>query len=155
MTELAPEIEDDETGDGLFITDAELIKRLNVPKKIGYRAIQDLEKHVPGRPKFPGYDPLFPRRRFWPAVKRYFMLRHGLADQPFIAAPHWQETKHATDQAGKTGRDRDVGPRLAASREVLDGLLDSATRHRRPRLSHKKPTLVAAVGSDDSDPNRR
>lgn len=145
---------DDMTGCGLYVTDAEIIKRLNVPEKIGYRAIRDLEKHAPGRPKFPAYDPLFHRRRFWPAVEKYFMLRHGLADTPFLAAPNWQESDNATTQTGKTGRDRYAGPRLEAARDTLDRLLDSAAGNRRTRLSHKKPALVASVEPADSNTDR-
>jgi hypothetical protein len=141
-----------ERDDGLFVTDAELIRRLNVPSKIGYRAIRDLEKQHPGRPRFPQKDPMFGGRRFWPAVQKYLMLRHGLADQPFMAAPQWQENKNATTQTGEAGRDRDVGLGLETSRETLERLLDSAAGHRRrPRISHKKPTLVAAVHSADSN----
>jgi hypothetical protein len=134
--------EDLEPDDGLFLTDAQLIRRLGVPRKIGYAAIRDLEKEVRGRPKFPGYDPLFPRRRFWPAVEKYFMLRH---------THHWQEATNATAETRETGGNRDARPGMEAPQDALARLLDSATKHSRPRLSHKKPTLVATNEQSDRD----
>jgi hypothetical protein len=118
---------------GLYVTDAELIRRLGVPKKMGYAAIHDLEKTRPDRPKFPAYDPLFPKRpgrRFWPAVEKYFMLRHGLADHPFMVAPHWQ-TEPATVTAANDAGD--------AARETLERLMARAATHRRPRGPRKPP----------------
>jgi len=137
--------------DGLYVTDAELIRRLNVPRKIGYRAIRDLEKQAPGRARFPQKDPLFGGRRFWPAVEKYFMLRHGLASQAFMAAPKWQEGNNASPETGQAGRNRNAGVGMETAKETLDRLMDAAAGSRRPRLSHKKPTLVAAIGSPDRD----
>ena len=141
MTE-PDEIDGDGPDDGLFLTDAQLIRKLGVPKKIGYAAIRDLEKEVRGRPKFPAYDPLFPRRRFLPAVLKYFMLRH---------THHWQEASNATAETQEAGRDRDARPGMEAPQDALARLLDSATKHSRPRLSHKKPALVAANEQSDRD----
>jgi hypothetical protein len=139
--------------DKLFVTDAELIRRLGVPEKIGRAAIQDLEKLHPGRPKFPQKDPLFGGRRFWPAVEKYLMIRHGMSGTPFTPAPQWQEKRHATTEAGEAGALGDSRSRLETPRETLGRLMDSAARPRRPRLSHKKPALVATVEPADRHPN--
>jgi hypothetical protein len=64
----------DETHTGLFVTDAELIRRLGVPEKTARAAIRELER----RPGFPRKDPLFGDRRFWPAVAAYLENRYGL-----------------------------------------------------------------------------
>jgi hypothetical protein len=146
-----PEPDDREPDDGLFLTDAQIIRRLGVARKIGYAAIRDLEKSVPGRPKFPAYDPLFPRRRFWPAVEKYFKLRHGVTDEPFMAAPQWQETEHAPATTGDPGGDRNAGAGVETPKDTLERLLDRAAGHRRPRLSRKKPVLVVHKGSAGVD----
>jgi hypothetical protein len=58
-----------ETRDTLYITDAELIRRLGVPEKIARVTIRSLD----GNPQsgFPRKSPLFGDRRYWPAVKAY------------------------------------------------------------------------------------
>jgi hypothetical protein len=58
----------------LFVTDAELIRRLGVPEKAARVAIRELER----RPGFPRKDALFGNRRFWPAVFAYLAKRYGL-----------------------------------------------------------------------------
>ena len=130
---------------GLYVTDAEIIRRLNIPRKVGYRAIQELDVSKPGRPVFPQKDPLFGNRRFWPAVEKYFRIRHGLEERPFMAAPRWQEKPNATAETGKAGRNRDAGTSMETSKETLDRLVASASGHRPKQVPHQKPTLVAAV----------
>ena len=153
MTEPAAETIESEK-DKLVVTDTELIRRLGVPAKIGRAAIHDLDKHHPGRPKFPQKDPLFGNRRFWPAVEKYLMLRHGVTDDPFMPAAQWQEKRNATAEAGETGPSGDARARLETSKETLDRLLDSAARPRRQRLSYRKPSLVASVEPTDGNPDR-
>jgi hypothetical protein len=62
-------------GPTLFVTDAELIRRLGVPEKAARAAIRELER----RPGFPRKDPLFGDRRFWPAVIAFLAKRYGMA----------------------------------------------------------------------------
>jgi hypothetical protein len=150
MTKPASETLESER-DKLFVTDAEIIRRLGVPEKIGRGAIQELEKSHPGRPRFPQKDPLFGGRRFWPAIEKFFMNRHGVTVNPFMAAPQWQEKDDATSEAGKAGTSGNARSRMETPQETLDRVLDSATRHRGPRLSHRKPALVAAVEQTNSD----
>jgi hypothetical protein len=149
MTNPVPETLESEK-DKLFVTDAELIRRLGVPTDIGRRAIQELDRHHPGRPKFPPKDPLFGNRRWWPAVEKHLNLRHGVTDATFIAAPHWQEKPNATSEAGETGASGNARSRMETPQETLDRILDSTAGHRRPRLSHRKPTFVATVKSTNS-----
>jgi len=150
MTKPAPETLESEQ-DKLFVTDAELIRRLGVPEKIGRSAIQELDKFHPGRPRFPQKDPLFGNRRFWPACEKYLMVRHGVTDRPFIAAPQWQEKRDATSEAGEAGTSGNPRSRMETPKETLDRVLDSAAGHRRPRLSHRKPPLVATVEPTNRD----
>lgn len=61
---------------GLFVTDAELIKRLGVDKKTGEIAIAGFERE----PHFPFKDPLLGGRRYWPAVRAWLDARYGIAE---------------------------------------------------------------------------
>jgi hypothetical protein len=144
VTTPAPETLESERGK-LYVTDAELIRRLGVPDKNGRAAIQELEKFHPGRPPFPQRDPLFGGRRYWPAVEKYFMVRNGVMGDSFIAAPQWQEKCNATSEAGEASTSGNARSGLETPKETLDRLLDSTTGHRRPRISHRKPALVATV----------
>lgn len=55
---------------GLFVTDAELIRRSGLPEKYARRLIADLDKsRMSG---FPKKLPLYGDRRYWPSVKAYF-----------------------------------------------------------------------------------
>jgi len=53
---------------GLFVTDAELIEKLNVPEKIAREAIKALDAQRSG---FPQKQRLWGDRRYWPAVRAY------------------------------------------------------------------------------------
>src|ERR1700747_3666310 len=125
MTEPAPQTLDSER-DKLFVTDIELIRPLAVPKKTGRAAIKELDKFHPGRPRFPQKDPLFGGRRFWPAIEKYFKLRHGVTDVPFMQAPQWQEKRNATSEAGEAGTSGNARSRMETPKEKLDRLVDSA-----------------------------
>ena len=53
----------------LYVTDAELIRRLGVPEKIMRDALRMFDD---GKVKgFPKKQPLFGNRRYWPAVRAY------------------------------------------------------------------------------------
>jgi hypothetical protein len=60
----------------LWVTDAELIRRLGVPEKIAYRVIRGLD--ATRGSGFPQKDALWGGRRYWPAVKAYFDRQTGL-----------------------------------------------------------------------------
>jgi len=52
----------------LFVTDAELIRRLGVPEQLGLTLLRDFDtKH----PTFPKKQELWGDRRYWPAVKAW------------------------------------------------------------------------------------
>lgn len=80
MSSPAPETLEREK-DKLYLTDAELIRRLGVPEKILRPILPELEsKH-----RFPQKQALFGGRRYWPAVKAWLDKHNGLivdAPQP-------------------------------------------------------------------------
>lgn len=59
----------------LFVTDAELIRRLGVPEKQARRVIQDLDRKQRG---FPRKQKLWGDRRYWPDVVAYLDRTCGL-----------------------------------------------------------------------------
>lgn len=62
--------------DTLYITDAELIRRMGVPEKIARSRIRLLDdKKEPG---WPQKSKLWGDRRYWPAVKAYLDRQNGL-----------------------------------------------------------------------------
>lgn len=154
MSEPAPETLDSEK-DKLFITDAELIRRLGVPTKVGRAALHELEMRRPGQMLFPLKDPLFGGRRFWPAVERYLMLRHGLGDGMRLAAPQWQwqEKADASPEAGPTGESRNPRLDLETPHQVLGRLLDAADRHSGKGISRRKSVALASISAAGCDPD--
>lgn len=78
MTQPAAETIDRER-DKLYLTDAELIRRLGVPERTARAAIQELESKA----GFPRKRALWGNRRYWPAVKAYLDRDNGLTlDEP-------------------------------------------------------------------------
>ncbi len=59
----------------LWVTDAELIRRLGVPEKIAYAAIHVLDREL--HRGFPQKQRLWASRRYWPAVKARFDLHYA------------------------------------------------------------------------------
>ncbi len=78
-----------------FVTDAELIRRLRLPEKVGRAALRELDKSSPARRPFPKPDPLFGHRRFWPAVKQWLLDYKGFKTSTPVASvqhsPPWRE----------------------------------------------------------------
>lgn len=64
---------------GLWVTDAELIRRSGVPEKIARQAIEMLDKNTASG--FPKKDPLWGNRRYWPAVEMFWAKRQGIIPQ--------------------------------------------------------------------------
>lgn len=60
----------------LYVTDAELIRRLGVPENIAYATIRELDRD-PGS-GFPAKQKLWGGRRYWPAVRAYLDRTSGL-----------------------------------------------------------------------------
>src|SRR5580704_8058360 len=58
----------------LFVTDAELIRRLGVPEKFAYAAIHVLDHSRDSG--FPQKQATWGKRRYWPAVKQWFDWRN-------------------------------------------------------------------------------
>ena len=58
----------------LYLSDAELIRRLGVPEKHMRKILPGLESKY----GFPRKQPLFGDRRYWPAVKAWLDKRNGL-----------------------------------------------------------------------------
>jgi hypothetical protein len=60
---------------GLFVTDAEIIRRLGVSEKTGYGAIHRFEKSGLG---FPEKQRVWGNKRYWPAVRAWFDNQYGI-----------------------------------------------------------------------------
>lgn len=75
MTSPAPETLEREK-DELYVTDAQLIRRLGVPMKLARALLREL--NGPHHPGFPRKQQAAGGRRYWPAVKLYFDRLNGL-----------------------------------------------------------------------------
>lgn len=73
MTQPASDTLEDER-DGLWLTDAELIRRMGVPEKKAREALRMLDAQRKG---FPQKQKLWGDRRYWPAVRAYFDREYG------------------------------------------------------------------------------
>lgn len=60
---------------GLFVSDTELYRRLGVGPRIGRTAVFALEPHG-----FPKKQPLFGKKRYWPAVRFFLDRYYGLTE---------------------------------------------------------------------------
>lgn len=60
---------------GLWVTDAELIRRMGVPEKTARETLRLLDTKPNG---FPRKVKLWGDRRYWPAVKDYFDRNYGV-----------------------------------------------------------------------------
>jgi hypothetical protein len=60
--------------DTLYITDAELIRRMGVPEKTARMVIRALD--ADRKSGFPAKDRFFGGRRYWPAVRAYLDKRN-------------------------------------------------------------------------------
>jgi hypothetical protein len=60
--------------DRLWLTDAELIRRMGVPEKKAREVLRMLDAKPSG---FPRKQKLYGDRRYWPAVKAYFDKEYG------------------------------------------------------------------------------
>lgn len=76
MTTPAPETVERER-DKLFLTDAELIRRLGVPEKVARPVLRTMESR-PGAPK---RQPIWGNRWYWPAVERYLERMSGMLEE--------------------------------------------------------------------------
>jgi hypothetical protein len=80
MTTPAPETIEREQGK-LYVSDAELIRRIGAPEKYMRKILPGLESKY----GFPRKQPLFDNRRYWPAVKAWLDKRNGLTISPDAA----------------------------------------------------------------------
>ena len=60
--------------DKLYLTDAELIRRIGVPEKVLRPMLPGLERDY----AFPKKSALFGGRRYWPAVEKWLDTHNGL-----------------------------------------------------------------------------
>lgn len=74
MTMPAPDTLERETTK-LWVTDAELIRRMGVQEKIARETLRLLDAKPSG---FPKKQKLWGDRRYWPAVKAYFDKQYGV-----------------------------------------------------------------------------
>lgn len=66
--------------DKLYLSDAELIRRIGVPEKTMRSMLPGLEKKY----GFPRKQPLFGGRRYWPAVKAWLDKHNGIKVDPSL-----------------------------------------------------------------------
>jgi hypothetical protein len=66
--------------EGLFVTDAELIRRSGLPEKYARRLIDHLDRTKTSG--FPKKLPLYGDRRYWPACKAFFDRTAGYKMDP-------------------------------------------------------------------------
>lgn len=103
-----PDQIDNEGGAGLYVTDAEIIRRLGFGLKRGYRLIKQLEQPNPARRPYPQPDALFCGRRFWPEVLQWHLDYHRVgAVTPQLAPsdqPRWQENFDASPREARPAR---------------------------------------------------
>ena len=64
----------------LFVTDAEMIRRIGVPDKIARAAIKALDENPYSG--FPKKSEVWGNRRYWPAVELWFQQHQGLDSSP-------------------------------------------------------------------------
>lgn len=109
MTENADRIDELEpdTGTGLYVTDAQIIKKLGFGLKTGYRILEQVQVPNPARRPYPQRDKMFGNRRFWPEVLQWHLDYHRVgAGVPQLAPsdqPRWQENFDApTRETGRT-----------------------------------------------------
>lgn len=64
--------------EALFVSDAEMYRRIGLSHKVLRVAVRELEK----RQVFPAKDPLFGNKRYWPAVRAFLDARAGIGSAP-------------------------------------------------------------------------
>jgi hypothetical protein len=69
----------------LFVTDAEMIRRIGVPEKIARAAINALDENPYSG--FPQKSEVWGNRRYWPAVEIWFQQHQGLDASPKAKRP--------------------------------------------------------------------
>lgn len=92
--------------EALYVSDAEIMRRLGVGEKTIRVAIRELERSR----GFPRKDPLFGEKRYWPAVRAFLDRRAGLN----VAAPSVPDGKENFD--GSPEDRQRPRPRMASSR---------------------------------------
>lgn len=91
----------------LYVSDAELCRRLGVGERTARVAIRELERNR----GFPRKDPLFGERRYWPAVKAFLDRRSGIS----IVAPLPPDGQENYGNEPTTDR-QGTRPRMAKAR---------------------------------------
>jgi hypothetical protein len=92
--------------EALYVSDAEIVRRLGVGEKTARVAIRELERAR----GFPRKDPLFGEKRYWPAVRAFLDRRAGLnVASPLV--PDGKENFNGSPEDRERAR-----PRVAASR---------------------------------------
>jgi hypothetical protein len=69
----------------LFVTDAEMIRRIGVPDKIARAAIKVLDENPYSG--FPKKSEVWGNRRYWPAVELWFQKHQDLDNAPDPGKP--------------------------------------------------------------------
>ena len=89
----------DDTRETLWITDAELIRRIGVPEKIARSRLLFFDSKP--QYQFPRKSKMWGNRRYWPAVKAFFdknqgMVAPGAVERDTMKAPPPRSKAHAS-----------------------------------------------------------
>jgi hypothetical protein len=128
MTEPCHEVLEREK-DKLWVTDAELIRRLGVPEKIARETLRMLDRQ---QNAFPAKEKIWGDRRYWPAVLAYFDRQY--------AARFARKTNGGGDEKTSTRQYTRIA--LAPAKRELGSDVASPFRSGARRLHAQKPTLV-------------
>lgn len=76
----------------LYITDAEMIRRMGVPEKIARQTIRSLDRNP--RTRFPQKSDIWGGRRYWPAVRAWLDQTNGTKIDRPNGATNDRKTPH-------------------------------------------------------------
>lgn len=100
--------EPDDKPAGLYVTDAQIIRKWGFSLKTGYRIMHQLEQPNRARRPYPQRDPLFGNRRFLPEVVQWHLDYHRVGvGTPQLAPsdqPRWQENFDASPREASRTR---------------------------------------------------
>lgn len=121
MTAPAPQTLDREH-DKRYVTDAEMIRRMGVPEKLGREMLKVLAKDK----SFPKYG-IFGKRRYWPAVDAWFLAHPDFQGKPIARADEGDvyfladrtHVKIGFSASGVKRRARNIGQNHYQELEVL------------------------------------
>lgn len=145
---------------GLFLTDAQIIEAMGLPRDVGERMIALFDRRLPehGRP-FPPKKDYAGGRRYWPAVVQWLDDFHGVWTTPAKAADiprSWEPNDAVFNKPRKTGRPQSPRPVVEAPRHRVGRVLEAdRSADKGGRLSHQNAPPLALVRDGGRSPDDR